>query len=601
MAIDSSPPQRATRQDAIILAAFGVLFALFVVVSWAKWPLLTADSARELYVPFQIRHGALIYQDFYYLYGPVAPYAQAGLLGIFGERLEVLYVASLAQLAVTMGLLYALSRQLLGPWPSAAVLFLFFTHFALGRDIWGYVWPYSFAATFGVTLGLLLLLSLLRYLANGRLGWLALGGAAIGLSVVTKLEYGFAAAATGALFLAGRLLLGRWQERRGAWSLEALALVGPAMAVAGAVAAAVLARVPLPTVLESVWPTALMRLWNSAGQWHGSGTTWSSNLKLLALEAVVLGLVLGHERLLRFARARPAWALGALALLGGLAWVGRTGLEFYSDVGHVYWMGPGFLLLFGVLAVVGRHCVQAVRAGEPIPVRIVGWGLLAAYGCLVASRTLMTGYNDYTRYQAPVALVAWVALAACWAPGWLRARGWLSASSRVAPTLLTLLVLGLGGKHLYWAYLDYTSPHVAVSAPVGTVLARHEFGVPFNQALGYVQARLRPGEAIVAAPMEASFYLFTGVDNVLKENQLFYGYMTTAIEQRAAIERMRDRRVRYFMLSSYGFGAARFGETFMQELKRWLQQDCRLVADFGDAAYGVRIYETPFSAADEKM
>jgi hypothetical protein len=35
--------------------------------------MLTADSARELYVPFQIRHGEVIYRDFAYLYGPVAP------------------------------------------------------------------------------------------------------------------------------------------------------------------------------------------------------------------------------------------------------------------------------------------------------------------------------------------------------------------------------------------------------------------------------------------------------------------------------------------------------------------------------------------------
>ena len=176
---------RATRLDAGIALAFLLLLLAFIALSWQKWPLITADSARELYVPFQILHGQLIYQDFYYLYGPVAPVLNSTLLALFGARLEVLYAASLLNLAAVMGLLYVLSRQLLGTWPSAAVVFVFFTHFALGRDIWGYAWPYAFAATYGVTLGLVTLIGLARFAATLRHRDLVLSGVAIGLSVVT--------------------------------------------------------------------------------------------------------------------------------------------------------------------------------------------------------------------------------------------------------------------------------------------------------------------------------------------------------------------------------------------------------------------------------
>ena len=81
---------------------------------------------------------------------------------------------------------------------------------------------------------------------------------------------------------------------------------------------------------------------------------------------------------------------------------------------------------------------------------------------------------------------------------------------------------------------------------------------------------------------------------MLKEDQLFYGYLTTPESQFAAIRRMRERRVRYVLLSNYGFGQLRFGETYMQELGAWLKRDCREVARYGDAAYAVTIYETPF-------
>jgi hypothetical protein len=230
-----------TRLDGAILAFFAVLFALFVAVSWQKWALVTADSARELYVPFQMLHGQVLYRDFYYLYGPVAPVFNTALLKLFGARLDVLFAASLTNLALVMALLYALARQVLKPLPAAAVLFVFFTHFALGRDIWGYAWPYAFAAAYAVTLGLGVLLALARFAATERLGWLMLAGALAGLSAVTKLEYGFAALGVCALMLAGRALLRRRlpMARPGfqGWALEAAALGLPAVAVAGAIVA----------------------------------------------------------------------------------------------------------------------------------------------------------------------------------------------------------------------------------------------------------------------------------------------------------------------------------------------------------------------------
>jgi hypothetical protein len=596
--VSAEPPSsdpRLGKPDAWVAVAFAVLFAAFVAVSWQKWALLTADSARELYVPFQILHGKRIYEDFYYMYGPVAPVFNAGLLTVFGARLEVLYVASLLNLAAVMGLLYTLARHLLKPAPAAAALFLFFSHFALGRDIWGYAWPYAFAATYSVTLGLFMLVSLARFMATGRHGWLVAGGVAIGLSTVTKLEYGFAAAALGAIFLAGRGLLRRYLPDaapglRG-WGMEALALVGPAMVVAGAIAGSVLARVPVSLVLESVWPVTLMKMWGSAGSWHGTASSWLANAKWLVVDVAVVGVVWGLA--LIGARSRVA-AVGAAIALVGAVWMLRGSLGFYWDNAHVYWMGPGFLLLFAVVGGVMWRIAHVVGSSGRLDTKTVLWGLLAAYGCLVAARTLMTGYNDYTRYQAPVALVAWVAAGAVWLPAWLRARGW-AFDARIGYAGLAVVALLLGERHFVGHARMYLAPHVPVTSSVGTVLAEPAFGEPFNAALAHVRANIRPGEAIVAAPIEASFYLFTGIDNVLMEDQLFYGYLPTPESQAAAIRRMGERQVRFVLVSNYGFGHMRFGETFMRELAAWLKAECRVAAVYGTDAYRITVYETPFA------
>ena len=141
----------------------------------------------------------------------------------------------------------------------------------------------------------------------------------------------------------------------------------------------------------------------------------------------------------------------------------------------------------------GRLTVMAAAwaAGRPSPV-LAAWILIAAYGLLVALRTLMLGYNDYTRYQAPVALIAWVALAWRWLPAWLGERPGRPA----AMGALAGVALVLGGQPALAELVRYAGPHEPVTGAVGTVMAETAFARPFNGALAYLRAHLRPGEAI---------------------------------------------------------------------------------------------------------
>lgn len=570
------------REDGVWLGVAGVALLTFLVLTWARWPMLTADSARELYVPFQVLHGAVVYRDFYYLYGPVAPWTLAGLLAVFGERLEVLFVAAGVQVAVVGALLYAVARQVLAPRPSAVVMALFLTHFALGRDLQGYIWPYAFAATFAVAFGLALLLALLRHAATGRRRWLLMAGAAWGLSLVTKLEYGVAATGLVGVYLG---LGGRGAPGRLSFPHLAV-LLGPAAGLAAAVVGAVLAQVEVATVLESVWPTRLMKLFNSHGTWMGTAVAWRANLAWLALDLAVLAAIAAAPRLWR-AGVR-GWGLAAvLPLLAAGAAVAASPprLAHLLELGHRTWMSPSFLLAAGV----GGVALVRMR-GRPAEFRRhLAWALLAAYVWLVALRTLGMGLNDYTPYQAPVALILWVGLAVAWLPAWLGT----PQPSRGRLALWLCLLLVLGARHGLDLTRTYGGPHEWVRGPVGGVLAPVAFARPFNAVLAGLKQQLRPGDQVVAAPMEASLYLMLGLDNPVKEDQLFYGYLTTPQEEADFIERLGRTRVRFVVLSSYGRGHREFGVAYMPNLAAWLAQRCRLVASHGDAIYQLRIYQTP--------
>ncbi|MEB3220675.1 MAG: glycosyltransferase family 39 protein [Candidatus Sericytochromatia bacterium] len=576
---------RLTREDVLWIGLYLLGLVGFFAATWARWPLLTADAARELYVPFQVLHGAAIYRDFYYLYGPTAPWGMAGLLAAFGERLEVLYVASGVQLAAIGSLLYAVARQLLSPRHAAAVLLLFTSHFALGRDLHGYVWPYSFAATIAVGLGLTVLLALLRHQASGRRRWLVLAGVAWGLSLVTKLEFG--AAATG--LVAWHLVLRGWPSRRWPSWPEVLALAAPAALAAGAVACGVLARAEPAAVLESIWPTRLMALWSSGDRWRGTPATWRANMAWLSMALVVLLAIARSTR--GSLQQQGAWRLPALlwglvALGAWLVTVSPARLEHVLAVGHRTWMSPSFLLAACVALVAWGELTR----GRDAAGRHRAWALIAGYSLLVAARTLGHGLNDYTPYQAPVALILWVALATRWLPRLLSAEG----PSRLRGALLGALLAGLVARHGLDVWRTYSGPHRWVEGPAGGVWNPVAIAEPFAATLAHLRRELRPGERVVAGPMEASFYLMLGQDNPVKEDQLFYGYLTTAAEERDFIARLGRAGVRFVVFSTYREGSHPFGVAYMPNLAAWLRRDCGLVATYGGPAYAIRIYETPF-------
>src|SRR5438105_11806588 len=85
-----------------IVAAACVLFWL----TWAHWGDFQIDSGRELYVPTQILHGKLLYRDIFHAFGPLAPYVEALLLGLFGQHLYVLYLLGLVTTIATALLLF---------------------------------------------------------------------------------------------------------------------------------------------------------------------------------------------------------------------------------------------------------------------------------------------------------------------------------------------------------------------------------------------------------------------------------------------------------------------------------------------------------------
>jgi hypothetical protein len=121
-ALDSPGPcagGRLARIGEILgLGALAGLAAYLVAQSWRKWPEPLIDFGRELYLPWRLSHGALLYRDADDFYGPLSQYLNAGIFRVFGPGLMILAAANLVIFAGILASIYVLFRRAWG-WSAA--------------------------------------------------------------------------------------------------------------------------------------------------------------------------------------------------------------------------------------------------------------------------------------------------------------------------------------------------------------------------------------------------------------------------------------------------------------------------------------------------
>jgi hypothetical protein len=202
--------------------------------SWRKWADPLVDFGRELYVPWQITEGKLLYRDLASLFGPLSPYVNAGWFSIFGVSLTTLVVCNVAILmAMTAGIHRLLTISTDRVTATVATLtILLVCGFSQYIDVGNYnfVTPYAHEATHGVALSVAAFVALHQGFSRGRLEWFAMSGVCFGAIVLTKPEVAIAAGA-GLLAGAGAMWLG--SSGGGSWKKILAFLIGAVIVPAG--------------------------------------------------------------------------------------------------------------------------------------------------------------------------------------------------------------------------------------------------------------------------------------------------------------------------------------------------------------------------------
>lgn len=576
---------RGLSGDRLAIALLAACFAALTALTWRRWGVPELDAGAELTTADLVKHGASLYSDVRYYYGPLGLYSLALAFKVFGTSYTTAFGFGLLQAAGILGAFYALARQWLAPLGAALSTGVLMA-IGFSGTAFNFVLPHTNSATIGL---LCLLLGLLALSRERLLG----AGFALGLVGLTRPEYVAVAAGAAVAFL-----VARWRfEGRAAMLAAAWRIAVPAIAVPGVVLGWFAARVGMHTLIaENLWPVKFI----SGGAKTESDwipLTPASFVGVAARAAVYLGLlgalvaaVEGFRRQAGARRLVALWPLAAaVAVLGlldgalrasGLLEGQRSAIE--HEARHLMiamsWL-PALGFLAAALALRGLIRRGEAPLGRSWPADLAL--IVAAAGLGLRAYNAFTTYGSYAAYYAaPLVLLL----------GILHAR---VAAKRPGAAVAVNAALGLAAAGLAAYALGglYRHDDTPVHTARGTFLTQASSAAALQPAVRAVDALTSPGQRILAAPLDGGIYFMTDRRPALRELSLLPGLIVSPAEQRAAIARLQRETVGLALLGARDFtdwGHPTFGVDYDPLIGAWLRARSSSRSVFGTLAEPVQ-------------
>ena len=181
--------QNFFKKDIGIITILILLFFAILPFFYLKQGLLLIDTGREFYIPKQMLTGEVLNKDIYNIYGALAYQINAVLMMLFGQKLNVLYIAGCINSLLIIITLYLLSREFLKK--SFSFLFSVVMIFAIVFPTFLYNsnLTYCFAIVYTLSGFLLSVLFLIKYIKNENHIMAYLACFFAGISLANKYEF----------------------------------------------------------------------------------------------------------------------------------------------------------------------------------------------------------------------------------------------------------------------------------------------------------------------------------------------------------------------------------------------------------------------------
>jgi hypothetical protein len=572
----------------LIVATVGLVMTFII---WNRGPDPVLDFGREVYIPWQINQGEVLYRDFEYFNGPFSPYFNALVFRIFGTSLQAITTVNLLIVIAATVLIYSLLLRVSDHAGATAGCCAFLICCALvhrtGIANFNFITPYSHELPHGLVLSLAMIGCLFAYVGKQNLHWVAIAGFLLGLVFLTKAEVFLAAGIT---CIVG-LILAFWLI--GAKPTQIATAVGIFVAVA-------LSPILVAFLLLTNASNTTTALHGLAGSWP-----WVGDQRLLQLPyfQALLGtdklgqnlLTITIWTLIYAAVVFSAWLIGRLEpkralLISIIAGVGLCALV----LGASPWIAwENFLRPMPILLLIAFIWLSTNlwRCRSELPVRrmLMLRVLLALFGGLMLLKmALNVSLLHYGFGLAMPGLIVLVVAMVSWLPRIVGAPLRVLSLGLLVAVLLVhahitwrnsqgmIIPVGSGGDTFFTdgrgVALDYLLEDLK-SVPAEKTLTVMPEGLIAN----YLARRVNP----------SPYHQFT------PPNLIMYGEdkMLGTLEQRP------PDYIALVHIKNVEYGAPFFGKDYAQGIARWVEQNYHEVHLIGDrpfeetTAFGIRLMQ----------
>jgi hypothetical protein len=187
------PPPQGRRDFWFACAVIGTVFAALAMHTWRKWPDILVDFGAQLYFPWKLSTGSVLYRDMAYLVGgPFSQYYHALLFKMFGVSFMTLVFSNLLitvlLLLVVYRCFYRSSDQLTAVTACLAIVMFFaFAHHSLS-GLFNYITPYCSEIVHGLVLSVFAIALLAKWFREEKIRLAAAAGFCCGVAFLTKPE-----------------------------------------------------------------------------------------------------------------------------------------------------------------------------------------------------------------------------------------------------------------------------------------------------------------------------------------------------------------------------------------------------------------------------
>jgi hypothetical protein len=569
-----------------LIVAVAVLFGWY---TWGHWGDLQIDCGREMYVPFAVLRGKLLFRDISYQYGPLAPYLQALAFALLGVNLNVLYEIGMILVISSALLIFEISRKFEMVLPAAMAPSIFFLAESFHPTIFNFIFPYSYAASLGAFFGLACLDFAVRHAITGRLRWLIFASLCTSLALLTKQEFGLAC-----FVILGFEAIGScfsqcsWRELVSNWIVCSAGLI-PAVAVY----AFLIWKTSAKTIVVDNWVmtpgTYTMRTIGSRrmategfrfelNEWCSAAIGAAVSVLFWFAIADANAFIirrLGLFRLRHVLLLVGANIVAALLVikLGSPVWV-----ELPTLIGQIVFPKGIFLIGFAFMAIaIWRTLRSRGLAGN------LAEATLGIYAVIVGTRVMMEmfptrGYAPF--FNGPVFLVFVIVVTRVVASASrsLDEHGRCMLIGCMLSAEALLLLIGLFPSHKLL--------NTRMKTEFGTIYTEADRAFLFPQIISFMETHSRNGEDILVLPESPSLYFFSGMQSPSR----WYGVQPGVLDPKQElvfIDEAKSAHVRYVLLCNrhvYEFGIAPFGIGYDQSIYKWIMANYIKIGQFGPRA-----------------